>query len=185
MAKGLVCAAILGNRRMRQAKVAAYSPSGDDYHRSAGLWRSPLTGVIGTSTVSVVGERKHGRVLGSEEMGMDFRSGHSQGSVPMRGNAGVTDRLLLTSQEAAKALAVSERTLWTLTQIGEIPCVRLNRSKRYSVIALQDWVAKHSVSNNKPSATSVQTPEQDVPVTIVARQPDILPADYMTISTMN
>ena len=50
-------------------------------------------------------------------------------------------RLLLTPCEAAAALAISERTLWTRTANGEIPCVRLGRSVRYCPSDLAGWVA--------------------------------------------
>lgn len=94
------------------------------------------------------------------EMRMDYGIGHSQSCVPVCDGAGVTDPLLLTSREAAKVLAVSERTLWTLTNTGEIPCVRMNRSKRYSVSALQAWVAENSVSDTERSATGVRVLKQ-------------------------
>jgi predicted DNA-binding transcriptional regulator AlpA len=53
-------------------------------------------------------------------------------------------RLLLTARDAARALAVSERTLWGLTQPrGPIPCVRVGaRSVRYSVADLEHWIAQ-------------------------------------------
>jgi excisionase family DNA binding protein len=49
--------------------------------------------------------------------------------------------LLLKPADAAEALAVSERTLFTLTKAGKVPCVRLGRSVRYSVTDLEDWIA--------------------------------------------
>jgi excisionase family DNA binding protein len=49
-------------------------------------------------------------------------------------------RLLLTADEAAFALAISPRTLWTLTNAGQIPCVHLGRCVRYAPDALQDWI---------------------------------------------
>ncbi len=52
--------------------------------------------------------------------------------------------LLLTARDAAKALAISERTLWTLSAPRGPVCVtRLPgvRSVRYSVDALREWVA--------------------------------------------
>ena len=42
-----------------------------------------------------------------------------------------TVKLLLTSREAAKALAISERKLWELTNCGIIPVVRIGRAVRY------------------------------------------------------
>lgn len=50
--------------------------------------------------------------------------------------------LLLTARDAAKALAISEKTLWTLTTPrGPIPAIRVGeRSLRYSVVALAKWI---------------------------------------------
>jgi predicted DNA-binding transcriptional regulator AlpA len=50
--------------------------------------------------------------------------------------------LLLKADEAAAALQVCEKTLWNLTAPrGSIPCIRLGRSIRYSVAALEKWIA--------------------------------------------
>lgn len=38
---------------------------------------------------------------------------------------------LLRPREAAEALAISERALWSLTAGKEMPCVRIGRSVRY------------------------------------------------------
>ncbi len=51
-------------------------------------------------------------------------------------------RLLLRPSEAAKSLGISERTLWSLTDDGTIPCIRLGRSVRYDLAVLREWVAK-------------------------------------------
>ena len=51
-------------------------------------------------------------------------------------------KLLLVAREAAAALAISERTLFTLTHRGEVPCIRLGRSVRCSVAALEEWIAQ-------------------------------------------
>jgi hypothetical protein len=50
--------------------------------------------------------------------------------------------LLLTARDAARALAVSEKTLWSLTTPrGPIPALRVGeRSLRYSVSALAKWI---------------------------------------------
>lgn len=51
-------------------------------------------------------------------------------------------RLLLRPSEAAESLGISERALWTLTDDGTIPCVRLGRSVRYDLEVLREWLAK-------------------------------------------
>lgn len=40
---------------------------------------------------------------------------------------------LVDAAQAVKALAISPRKLWQMTAAGEVPCVRLGRSVRYSV----------------------------------------------------
>jgi excisionase family DNA binding protein len=52
-------------------------------------------------------------------------------------------QLLIIPREAAKALAISERTLWQLTKDGVIPCVRIGRSVRYDLRDLQAWIDRH------------------------------------------
>ena len=46
-------------------------------------------------------------------------------------------RLLWTPAEAAAALRISPRLLWSRTKLGEIPCVRIGKAVRYSPTALQ------------------------------------------------
>lgn len=48
-----------------------------------------------------------------------------------------TDKLLVTSREAAAMLSISERTLWSLTQDGIIPCRRVGRAVRYCISTLK------------------------------------------------
>ena len=48
--------------------------------------------------------------------------------------------LLVTPREAARLLAVSERTLWSLAAAGEIPRVRIGRAVRYRVADLRAYV---------------------------------------------
>jgi hypothetical protein len=55
-------------------------------------------------------------------------------------------RLLLTPIEAAAALRISPRLLWSKTKIGEIPCVRIGKAVRYVPAALQEWIDRASGS---------------------------------------
>lgn len=48
--------------------------------------------------------------------------------------------LLLKPRDAAKMLAISERTLWQLTSLGQIPRVAIGRAVRYSVADLRAWI---------------------------------------------
>jgi excisionase family DNA binding protein len=49
-------------------------------------------------------------------------------------------KLLLTPLEAAQALSISPRSLWTLTQSGRIRSVRIGRQVRYPVDALNEFI---------------------------------------------
>jgi excisionase family DNA binding protein len=50
--------------------------------------------------------------------------------------------LLLTPRQAAKALAISERTLATYTKSGALPVVRIGACVRYSPDDLRDWIRR-------------------------------------------
>lgn len=52
-------------------------------------------------------------------------------------------RLLLTPRDAAKAMAVCEKTLWNLTQPrGTLPAVKLGRAVRYDPADLQAFIGR-------------------------------------------
>ena len=55
-----------------------------------------------------------------------------------------TPRLALRAKDAAAALSISPRLLWSWTNQGKIPCVRFGRSVRYPVAALEAWLAEQS-----------------------------------------
>lgn len=48
--------------------------------------------------------------------------------------------LALRPREAARAIGVSERTLWDWTKRGLVPHVRLNKAILYPVDALRRWL---------------------------------------------
>ena len=53
---------------------------------------------------------------------------------------------LWKAREAAEFLAISERHLWSMTQRGEIPCVRLGECVRYDPADLRAMIeAKKNV----------------------------------------
>ncbi|MCH8805196.1 MAG: helix-turn-helix domain-containing protein [Planctomycetes bacterium] len=56
--------------------------------------------------------------------------------------AGPAPRLALRPKEAAKAIGISERLLWSLTNAGEIPHVRIGRAVVYPIPALEEWLKK-------------------------------------------
>lgn len=49
-------------------------------------------------------------------------------------------QLLLSARDAAQALSLSPRKLWSLTAGGEIPCVRIGRAVRYDLADLREWI---------------------------------------------
>jgi excisionase family DNA binding protein len=56
-----------------------------------------------------------------------------------RGHAELQPQLI-RSGEAARFLAISERTLWSLTRSGRVPHVRVGRCLRYDVDDLRQWI---------------------------------------------
>jgi len=51
----------------------------------------------------------------------------------MRNDTSKTPTLLYTAREAAEALAISRRKLWSMTASGEIPHIRFGKCVRYSI----------------------------------------------------
>ncbi len=49
--------------------------------------------------------------------------------------------LALRPKEAARALGIGERKLWSLTNAGELPHARIGRAVVYPVRELEDWLA--------------------------------------------
>jgi predicted DNA-binding transcriptional regulator AlpA len=58
-------------------------------------------------------------------------------------------RLALRPREAARALGIGARLLWSLTNRGEVPHVRLGRAIVYPVEALRDWLATRSATESR------------------------------------
>ena len=55
--------------------------------------------------------------------------------------------LLLTAREAAQALRVSERTLFSLTKAGKVRCIRPTAwSVRYAVADLEKFIEQQRVA---------------------------------------
>ncbi len=57
-------------------------------------------------------------------------------------NANPTPQLLLTAREAARALAISERTLWTLTKEGKFRLVKIGAQRRYILSQLREDIER-------------------------------------------
>jgi excisionase family DNA binding protein len=54
--------------------------------------------------------------------------------------------LVLSPRQAAHVLAISERTLWTLTHRGDIPAVRIGRAVRYDPRDLAAYVERRKAT---------------------------------------
>ncbi len=52
--------------------------------------------------------------------------------------------LSLRPREAAKALGISERSLWSLTDAGEVPHLKLGRATLYPVHELKAWLTERA-----------------------------------------
>lgn len=53
-------------------------------------------------------------------------------------------RLLLTVRQAAEALAISERKLWSLTKCGKLPHIKIGTKTLYPVETLQQWIHENT-----------------------------------------
>jgi excisionase family DNA binding protein len=62
---------------------------------------------------------------------------------PQTTNSPIT-KLLLTAREAAKAMSISERTLYSLEQRGELRPVRVGVKKLYPPAILDEWIRARS-----------------------------------------
>lgn len=54
------------------------------------------------------------------------------------------ERLALRPKDAARALGIGERLLWSLTNRGEVPHLRLGRAVVYPVDQLREWMAREA-----------------------------------------
>jgi len=60
--------------------------------------------------------------------------------------------LLISAKHAARLLSISERHLYTLTQRGELGCVRMGRSVRYRTGDIQRFIDARIGSMSETSA---------------------------------
>ena len=58
-------------------------------------------------------------------------------------------KALMDARDAAAYLSISTRTLWTYTQGGTIPVVRIGRSVRYSLRTLDKWIASQAATTDR------------------------------------
>lgn len=57
--------------------------------------------------------------------------------------------LLLTPRQAAAALSISERSLWSLTKSGAVPSIKIGRLVRYRPESLRVWLTEREQSGAK------------------------------------
>lgn len=57
------------------------------------------------------------------------------------------DPLLLSPRQASRVLAISERTLFTLTKLGAVPYIRIGKLVRYSVDGLRKYIDRAGEAN--------------------------------------
>lgn len=60
-------------------------------------------------------------------------------------NVDFEGQMLLTEKQAAKALTMSQRKLWTLREKGEIACVKSGRRVMYDPSDLRAWIDSNKV----------------------------------------
>ncbi len=49
--------------------------------------------------------------------------------------------MLLSPRATAKALGICEKSVYNLTQAGELRAIKIGRAVRYDVADLRDWIA--------------------------------------------
>ncbi|MDZ4848507.1 MAG: helix-turn-helix domain-containing protein [Pirellulaceae bacterium] len=47
---------------------------------------------------------------------------------------------LLTTRQAAEVLSISTRTIWTLSNSGHLPVIRIGGAVRYSLVDLREYI---------------------------------------------
>ena len=69
---------------------------------------------------------------------------------PVEAPAVSTVNLLVTPRDAAKALCICQKTLWSLTKRGDLPVVRIGRAVRYDDADLHRYI-QHAKGRAKPN----------------------------------
>lgn len=84
--------------------------------------------------------------------------------------------LLLNARDAAKTLAISERTLHTLSKAGDIPVIRFGRTVRFSLADLRQWIAsKRATAGTSEPVQAVAAVPEPTPVSVPESEPATLP----------
>ena len=67
----------------------------------------------------------------------------------MPSNSPIPDPLLVDERESARLLNISKRKMWQLGASGEIPFVKIGRSKRYDVDDLRAFIRAQKTGGAK------------------------------------
>jgi len=70
-------------------------------------------------------------------------------------------RLTLSPKELAKMLGVSEKTLWTRTQEGCLPVIRLGRRVLYPVNEIEEWIKKEAAKGKAEESANKRRKSED------------------------
>ncbi len=62
-------------------------------------------------------------------------------------------RLALRPKEAAAALSIGERLLWSMTNRGEIPHIKLGKCVLYPVAELERWLSEQAAGGSRKRRT--------------------------------
>jgi hypothetical protein len=129
--------------RRKQFRVSANNNYGNDGF-AVGYSRSQQTG--GSSGINeVVGRASNGSPRPVCVATFAHRQ-PEEADVTNEENIRSAGPLALAPRDAARALGVSERTLWTYTRRHGVPHVRLGRRILYPVRELADWLARRAAT---------------------------------------
>lgn len=65
----------------------------------------------------------------------------------------MTEPLALRAPEAARMIGISTRSLWTLTNRGDVPHVRFGRTVVYPIEQLRDWLSERAKRSTRRQVT--------------------------------
>ena len=68
-------------------------------------------------------------------------------------HADAAPRLALRPKEAAVALSIGERLLWSMTNRGEIPHIKLGKCVLYPVAELERWLSEQAAGGSRKRRT--------------------------------
>ena len=68
----------------------------------------------------------------------------------------MTERLLLTVNEAAVALGLGRSFVWGMVMRGDLPSVKLGRARRIPALALDEYVVRLTEQNSAKEAVTTK-----------------------------